>query len=234
MSDSPSSSARPGDSSPQAAPRRPLRRDSRRMRERILDSCERIFAERGIGAPPIAIIRDLEIGNGTFYRHFPDNDALMTALYERLVARLGEVFQEVSEVESGWEALVRLFDGATAVLIARPFSAAVMKRVRSLKPDEDPAAVMREPVAEILHRAQAEGRVRPDLSGTDLAALPFMLAGWIAQFSHEERAVQLPRLRALLLAGITNHDDETLPGSALNADAFRDVVHGVGSPTAGE
>lgn len=197
------------------------------MRERILDSCERIFAERGIDAPPIAIIRDLEIGNGTFYRHFPDNDALTEALYERLVARLGEVFHDVAKIESGWEALVRLFDGATAVLIARPFSSTVMKRMRRVNPDSDPAAVMREPIAEMVRRAQVEGRVRQDLGGTDFATLPFMLAGWVAQIAPEERAAQLPRLRALLLAGITNLSDDALPGYALNADEFRDAVHGM-------
>lgn len=200
------------------------------MHERILDAAERIFAERGIDAPPIAIIRDLGIGNGTFYRHFPDSDALMTALYARLVAKLGAVFVTTADAKTGWDALVTLFDGSLEVLVERPFSSTVMKRVRALHPEEDPAARLREPIAAVLRRAQNEGRVRTDLSGTDLAALPFMLAGWMSQFPPSERATQLPRLRSLLLAGITNRNDESLPGSALTADEFRDVAHGAKHP----
>lgn len=196
------------------------------MHERIIDAAEHVFAEQGIDAPPIAIIRDLGIGNGTYYRHFPDNDALMSALYERLVDRLSAVVDSASREGNGWDALVTLFDDSIEVLVARPFSAAVMRRARALRPEHDPAARLRAPLAAILVRAQEEGRARADLRGTDLAAIPFMLAGWAAQFSPTERTAQLARLRSLLLSGITNQQDGPLPGSALNADEFRDVVHG--------
>lgn len=204
------------------------RRDAVENRERILDAAEQVFAERGVHAPLLTIIRKLGIGNGTFYRHFADADELVLALYGRMEERLDEVARRCEDADDGWGAMLEYIDGVAWEMIHRPSSTAVMRRARELRPDEDPGHKYREPLRRMLAHAQSEGRVRPDVVPTDLAGVPIVLASWMAQFPPEMQASFYPRARALLLAGFTNLADESLPGPAIGADLFRDLRHGAG------
>lgn len=206
---------------------RATRRDSLENRERILDAAEQVFAERGVNAPLLTIIRKVGIGNGTFYRHFADADELVLALYDRILDRLDEVAGRCEAAATGWDAVLEYVDGVARSMIQRPSAAAVMRRAREIRPDDDRGEKYREPMRRHLAAAQREGRVRSDLAATDLAAIPIVLASWISQFPPEAQATFYPRARALLLAGITHLDDEPLPGPAVDADLYRDIRHGV-------
>lgn len=82
-----------------AAPR-PPRADARRSRERLLAAAKLVFAERGIDAPLDDIARRAEIGNATLYRHFPNRQVLLGAVYrdqiEALQARSAELLAATS------------------------------------------------------------------------------------------------------------------------------------------
>jgi AcrR family transcriptional regulator len=61
---------------------RPVRKDARRNRERVLDAARAAFAG-GSAAPSFdAIAREAGVGVGTVYRHFPSREALIEAVYE--------------------------------------------------------------------------------------------------------------------------------------------------------
>ncbi|WP_436492851.1 TetR/AcrR family transcriptional regulator [Actinokineospora sp. HUAS TT18] len=60
-------------------------------RERIIDAALALFVERGVAATPVTAIEaaaGLSPGSGGFYRHFPDKDALLTAVVERELMRV--------------------------------------------------------------------------------------------------------------------------------------------------
>ncbi|MET0903947.1 MAG: TetR/AcrR family transcriptional regulator [Acidimicrobiales bacterium] len=59
-------------------------------RERILDAALDLFVEEGFGGATITEVErrvGLTAGTGSFYRHFPSKEALLTAAVEREVAR---------------------------------------------------------------------------------------------------------------------------------------------------
>lgn len=63
-------------------------------RTRILDGARALFAEQGVGATSIVQIEaraGLSPGSGSFYRHFPDKDALLDAVVARELALAVEV-----------------------------------------------------------------------------------------------------------------------------------------------
>lgn len=65
---------------PQADPQRPLRADARRNREKILRAAREVFAIAGFGVPLDEIAARAGVGPGTVYRHFPDKEALFSAV----------------------------------------------------------------------------------------------------------------------------------------------------------
>nr|WP_232327837.1 helix-turn-helix domain-containing protein [Kibdelosporangium sp. MJ126-NF4]CEL13918.1 Transcriptional regulator, TetR family [Kibdelosporangium sp. MJ126-NF4]CTQ88285.1 Transcriptional regulator, TetR family [Kibdelosporangium sp. MJ126-NF4] len=52
-------------------PARPMRADTRRNYERLLDAARAAFAEHGTDAPLDDIAKRAGVGSGTLYRHFP-------------------------------------------------------------------------------------------------------------------------------------------------------------------
>jgi AcrR family transcriptional regulator len=70
-----------------AATGAPARTDLRR--DEILESAERVFAEKGYHEAGIAdIAADLGIGHGTFYRYFRNKHDIAATVLERVVARI--------------------------------------------------------------------------------------------------------------------------------------------------
>ena len=68
---------------------------SARTRGRIMDAAVSLFARNGYEATSVnEIARSADVANGTFYLHFKDKDALVTALTLRLAA---DVTRKISE-----------------------------------------------------------------------------------------------------------------------------------------
>src|SRR3954462_15580867 len=61
--------------------RRPLRRDAREHREKLLSAAQREFAARGVDASLEKVARDAGVAIGTLYRHFPTRLALLMAAF---------------------------------------------------------------------------------------------------------------------------------------------------------
>ena len=67
---------------------RTLRADARRNRARLLEVADRVFTERGVGAPTEEVARAAGVGIGTVFRHFPTKEALLEAVYVARLRRL--------------------------------------------------------------------------------------------------------------------------------------------------
>lgn len=65
----------------QALPRRTKRADARRNYDKVLAAARESFAERGDATSLEEIARRAEVGIGTLYRHFPNRQALLEAVY---------------------------------------------------------------------------------------------------------------------------------------------------------
>ncbi|MEV6110742.1 TetR/AcrR family transcriptional regulator [Streptomyces sp. NPDC051940] len=69
---------------------RPMRADARRNYERLLTTASEAFREHGLDTSLEDIARGAGVGIGTLYRHFPDRFALMEAVFEDQIDRMGE------------------------------------------------------------------------------------------------------------------------------------------------
>jgi AcrR family transcriptional regulator len=88
---------------------RPLRADAKRNRALLLDAARAAFTERGSDASLEDIARRAQVGVGTLYRHFPNRQALIEAVYVEEVEALCRSAGDVADL-TPWEALVSWFD----------------------------------------------------------------------------------------------------------------------------
>jgi AcrR family transcriptional regulator len=88
---------------PEALIARPKRADARRNYEKVLTAAREAFAEGGESTALEEIARRAGVGIGTLYRHFPNRQALLEALY---VNEVEEVCRSAAELDGGdpWEA----------------------------------------------------------------------------------------------------------------------------------
>src|SRR3954463_1993404 len=89
---------------PQTLLARPKRADARRNYDKVLAAAREAFAEGGDSTALEEIARRAGVGIGTLYRHFPNRQALVEALY---LDEVEEVCRSAAELEGGdpWEAL---------------------------------------------------------------------------------------------------------------------------------
>jgi AcrR family transcriptional regulator len=97
------------EATPETLIARPKRADARRNYEKVLTAAREAFAEGGESTALEEIARRAGVGIGTLYRHFPNRQALLEALY---VNEVEEVCRSADELEGGdpWEALNSWFE----------------------------------------------------------------------------------------------------------------------------
>jgi len=158
-----------------AAGRHRLRRDAEENRQQILAAAGRLMAERGLATPLGDIAAAAGVGIGTLYRRFPARDDLVEALFEdRLAAYLADL-EEALSIPDGWNAFVWYLRHSTA----REVADRALSELLDL--ELPPGAVRRLkerviPLGEaLLERAKASGRLRPDITITDIVLIKHML-----------------------------------------------------------
>jgi len=97
------------DTTPQTILARPQRADARRNYEKVLAAAREAFAEGGEATSLEEIARRTGVGIGTLYRHFPNRQALVEALY---LDEVEEVCRSAAELDGAdpWEALNGWFE----------------------------------------------------------------------------------------------------------------------------
>lgn len=84
---------------------RKQRTDAQRNRERILEVAKEAFTRYGANASLDDMAKDAGVGAGTLYRHFPNRDALIEAVYRTEVEKLAAAQRRFSDTMSPIEAL---------------------------------------------------------------------------------------------------------------------------------
>lgn len=161
---------------------RELRADARRNRERVLRAAQQAFAAEGLGVSLDEIARRAGVGPGTVHRHFPAKEALYLAVATDMLQRL--VTEARALAASGDPAA--LFTLLSRMVAAGIENVAVKSALTAAEYDlrtaaPAVAAELTRQVAGLLHRAQAAGAVRPDLTGSEVMAL---VAGALAAIRH--------------------------------------------------
>ena len=148
---------------------RPKRADARRNYEKVLTAAREAFAEGGESTALEEIARRAGVGIGTLYRHFPNRQALLEALY---VGEVEDICRSAAELDDAdpWEALEAWFDHFIGYMATKQALAAEL--LNYLDRDSELFKVCRTSLwaagEPLLARAQEAGVVRPDVTIGDV------------------------------------------------------------------
>jgi AcrR family transcriptional regulator len=151
------------------APRKP-RTDAQRNRERILDVAKEAFTRHGTDASLDDIAKDAGVGPGTLYRHFPNRDALIEAVYRTEVEKLAAAERKFAETMSPVEALrawmLLFIDYIAAKHIIAPALNSIVGGPSKLY--ESSRSQIQGAIDSLVKRAIKSGDIRKDLEPFDL------------------------------------------------------------------
>jgi AcrR family transcriptional regulator len=146
------------------------RADSARNRQLLIDAAKAAFAEVGLNVSLEEIARRAGLGIGTLYRHFPNRESVVEAVYRREVQQLVEAVPQLLEASPAGEALhqwMHLFVNyiATKRLIAPSLGTPIG---RNSAPNSSPLELITRAISTLVKRAVGSGDVRKDIDPSDL------------------------------------------------------------------
>ncbi len=184
---------------------RPLRADAKRNHEQLIAAARAAFTERGSEASLEDIARRACVGVGTLYRHFPNRQSLVEAVYvEEVEALCRSAADEIDG--SSWDALVRWFDRfvdyvATKRALIDEMVATIGQDAEVFRACHDAIFGAGEP---LLERAKKDGFVRADAEFMDVIR---MVSG-ITMVRHAS-ADDIRRVLAMALDGLRYRDPDS-------------------------
>jgi len=177
------------------------RADAARNRGKLLDAATAIVAESG-DLSLAAVAARAGVGIGTLYRHFPNRDALLAALYRNEVDRLNREATRLAKELSPFEALKTWLGRYAALMSIKYGMADAMKS--ALNSDAQVFSHSRvkliEALSALLRSAAAEGTVRADADPDDV--LLAVSASVSASRGREDAPRKTDRLLALIIDGL--------------------------------
>ncbi len=166
---------KPGEQRPQPGDaQRPLRADAQRNYQRLVTAASAAFAEHGADDASLEeIARRAGVGIGTLYRHFPNRQALLEAVYRDQVDVLSDRARQLSESEDPGAALDEWL--RALVSFGRTKRSLTSAMLATLDKDSELLStcslIMRSAATTLLKRAQEAGVVRADADATDMLRL---------------------------------------------------------------
>ncbi|MFE7775730.1 TetR/AcrR family transcriptional regulator [Streptomyces sp. NPDC057445] len=198
------------------------RADALRNRERIVSAAREVFVEFGPEVPLDEIARRAGVGNATLYRNFHDRATLIHEVVLSVMARTAERAEEAAAEEADPFAALTRFTYAAADerigALCPMLSGGFDKDHPELLAERDR---LEEAVQGLMDRAQAAGRLRPDVAVGDLMVaisqltrpLPGTVCPDMDRFTH--------RHLQLLLDGLEAPARSELPGAAATLEDLR-------------
>jgi AcrR family transcriptional regulator len=154
---------------------RPLRRVAEQNRQRLLDAASEVFAARGLEASVEEIARTAGVGMGTLYRRFPTKDALISALVQDVLTTMLALAREGTERPEG-TGLEYFLEAASAYqadhrgCLARLWNAGI---------EHELVQDIRRLIDDLLTEAKRHGRVRAEITSTDVTIVLWAVRGII-------------------------------------------------------
>jgi AcrR family transcriptional regulator len=200
-----------------AADERPLRRDARENRDRILAAARAAFAELGVEASVEEIAARAGVGIGTLYRRFPTKDELIGAVFEEHLEQIASAAESALEQDDAWAAFLGYLAyvvelqatdrGISEILGAHPHTETLVAQARTR---------LRPLVQELVARAQASGQLRPDVVYEDVSVL-LWTTGRVVDATRDVEPAFWQRYLALLVDGLRTGSATPLPRPPLSA-----------------
>jgi AcrR family transcriptional regulator len=183
----------------QRKPRAP-RADAQRNRVRILDVAKEAFARHGANASLDDIAKQVGVGPGTLYRHFPTREELLRAVYRTELEKLAAAEQKFSQAMAPTDALrawLLLFvDAIAAKQLIAPALNTLLGDPK--KVFEASYAKMHQAIRTLVKRAVDSGDIRKDLEPIDLL---YALVGVSNVATSHDWKPSAKRLVDILIAG---------------------------------
>jgi AcrR family transcriptional regulator len=145
-----------------------LRSDAQRNRERILEVA---LAEltRAADAPLSAIAKKAGVGQGTFYRNFPNREALVLEVYRYEMQQVADTAAQLLQTRPPDQALREWMDRLAQYAMAKAGLAAALRKTTSTYGSL--AQLGHGPVTQavtlLLHANEEAGTIRPGLTPDD-------------------------------------------------------------------
>jgi AcrR family transcriptional regulator len=154
---------------------RPLRRDAEQNRQRLLDAAADVFAEHGLEASVDEIARTAGVGMGTLYRRFPTKDALISALVHDVLTTMLTIAREGTE-RPGGTGLEYFLEAVSAYQAAHR---GCLARLWNAGPEHELVQEIRRLIEVMLAEAKRHGKVRADITSTDVTIALWAVRGII-------------------------------------------------------
>jgi AcrR family transcriptional regulator len=202
-------------------PQRPLRADAQRNRRLILDTANRMFAERGFGVTLNEIAHEAGVGVGTVYRRFPDLQTLVDDLFRERFT----IFQRLAataalEPDPGHALRRYLLDACEWRAHDRALEDVLAKASIHAAPIAAMRAELGQVVDGLVERAVAAGAVRSDFASADVYNFLFIV-GAVADRIRGIAPDDWRRYAEVLMVGFGMQPDPPGGPTAMNDDQLR-------------
>jgi AcrR family transcriptional regulator len=186
---------------------RPMRADARRNCEALVARAAEAFAERGADDVSLEeIARRAGVGIGTLYRHFPNRQSLLEAVFRDQVEALAHLADDLMHAADPGAAFVEWLGAIVA------FGSTKRSMLAGLLATDGPGAelysacktMMQDSTGALLRRAQQAGAVRPDVTHADVQRLTHALV--LASEHAPADPEQASRMLSLVTGGLMCRD----------------------------
>lgn len=178
----------------------PRRSDAQRNRERILDVAVTELS-RCADAPLSAIAKKAGVGQGTFYRNFPNRESLVLEIYRHEMQQVADAAAHLLRTRAPEQALRAWMDRLSEFAMTKAGLAEAIRQATSApggpgKPPPTPVTA----AAELLLRANDEaGTIRPGVTADDFL---LAIAGLWQLDPHDDWRTRATRLLDLVMDGL--------------------------------
>jgi AcrR family transcriptional regulator len=189
-------------------PRRALRKDAQRNRQRVLDAARELFAVKGLEATLNDVAHHACVGVGTVYRRFATKEELLEAIFEDGIEQIAELAKTALRHEDSWDGFVWFVEhlceltatdrGLREMVYSKAYGGYRVECARELL---DPLT------SKLVERARADGHLRPDVEPTDMPIIS-LLAGTVSEWAGHVEPELWRRYVELLLDGMRRHDGQ--------------------------
>jgi AcrR family transcriptional regulator len=187
-----------------------VREDARQNRQRILDAAREVFTRRGLDVPMATVARRAGVGVATLYRHFPNRRALLAEVADQQLTECVSVVDDALADPDAWRAFRTAVERLAAMqAVGHELTSAFAASL----PGAFELGVERHEaerkLTELVERAQATGRLRPDFGVEDLVLVLKAVSGVATNAA--EAVAGSRRLVAYLLQSFEARADRPLP-----------------------
>jgi AcrR family transcriptional regulator len=201
-----------------------LRRDAERNRDRVLVAARRRYATDGINVSMAAIARDAGVGKATLSRRFPTRQDLIAAVFADTMDAYADAITTALADPDPWHGFAVYIAIVCGMQAAdRGFAEVLTMTFPTAKAMEAKRAEAYAGFTELITRAKATGKLRPDFTPEDLVVLLIANAGVIAA-TGDAAPDTWRRLVGYMLQAFAVHEPDTLPPAPEPAALYRAMI----------